>query len=368
MKRKLSVFCSVLAALIPVIAGCFQMQGPCGPEQDAGKEKFRRLYGFCTPQNEDDVKKLASIGVKGVCTSTKPENIALLHKYGIEAYAGFGPVGVHSNVLTDEEEALLKYYMAKDLPEKMPWTERNAVTQKRLLEADYSYGGEPLPGKKEIFWEGKVLCIIGEKARAKACERLTKICAQKGIDGVAFDYVGYANYYGCQHPDCLKLCAEYLKKHDLADTKENRNKFYLFELTEYYRVCAEHIKKIDPALRVMAHLYPVFTPHPLYGNQLKIDIAGETCAWYRLWDLEKVEKYAKSVRQNQHKYYSTTECVPFIGFTKNGLIDKKDAARIEQELRAILRSGTDAVMVHELRSVLAVPEVLAVFQKYYSAE
>ena len=43
-------------------------------------------------------------------------------------------------------------------------------------------------------------------------------------------------------------------------------------------------------------------------------------------------------------------------------------ARIEQELQAILRSGTDAIMVHELSSVLAVPEVLAVFRKYCSPE
>ena len=81
-----------------------------------------------------------------------------------------------------------------------------------------------------------------------------------------------------------------------------------------------------------------------------------------------MEKYAKSVRQNQHEYYKITECVPFIAFTAGGLIDKKDAARIEQELQAILRSGTDAIMVHELSSVLAVPEVLAVFRKYCSPE
>lgn len=364
MKRKLSIFCSVLAALIPMIAGCFHSSAE--PEQKMGK--IRRVYGFFTPQNEEEVKILASLGVKGICTSTKPENIALLHKYGIEAYAVSGPMGVHPNVITADEQTLLDHYMGKDLPKSMPWAERNAVVQKRLLEADYSYGGEPLSDRKEIFWEGKVFCIIGEKARAKACERLTKTCALPGIDGIAFDYVGYTNYYGCQHPDCLKLCEEYLKKHNLSDTKENRDKFYLFELAEYYRVCAEHIKKIDPDFRVIAHLYPVFTPQPLYGKHLKIDIAGETCAWYRLWDLKKVEKYAKSVRQNQHEYYKTTECVPFIAFTAGGLIDKKDAAHIEQELQAILRSGTDAIMVHELSSVLAVPEVLAVFRKYCSPE
>ena len=210
--------------------------------------------------------------------------------------------------------------------------------------------------------------MIGEQAREKACKRLDKICATPGIDGIAFDYVGYNNYYGCQHPDCLKQCAEYLKRHNLADTKDNRSKFYLFELTEYYRACTEHIKRINPEFRVIAHLYPVFEPHPFYGNQLQIDIAGETCAWYRIGDLKKVEADARTVHQGQHKYCKKTECIPFIGFTAGGLIDKKDAARVELELQAILRSGTNALMVHELHSVLKVPEVLAVFRKYCTPE
>ena len=155
MKRKLSIFCSVLAALIPMITGCFHSSAE--PEQKMGK--IRRVYGFFTPQNEEEVKILASLGVKGICTSTKPENIALLHKYGIEAYAVSGPMGVHPNVITADEQTLLDHYMGKDLPKSMPWAERNAVVQKRLLEADYSYGGEPLSDRKEIFWEGKVMLL-----------------------------------------------------------------------------------------------------------------------------------------------------------------------------------------------------------------
>lgn len=128
------------------------------------------------------------------------------------------------------------------------------------------------------------------------------------------------------------------------------------------------VKGVSTSTKPENNLYPVFQPHPLYGNRLKIDIAGETCAWYRLWDIRKVENYAKTIRAGQHRYHKTTECVPFIGFSANGLIDKKDVARVEQELLAILKSDSDALMVHELRSVLKVPEVLAVFQKYCSAE
>ena len=364
------IFYTFFSVAILLSAGCVEVDGPCGPRDYSvtPDEKFHRLYGFFTPANEEEVKILADLGVKGVSTSTKPENIALLHKYGIEAYAGFGPMGVHANVLTEAEQKLLFWYMGKDLPKEMSRQEKRAICQKRLADVNYSFGGEPFPGKTEVLWDGPYPCVIGKDARAKACERLDKICATPGIDGIAFDYVGYQNYYGCQHPDCLKQCQEYLKKNGLPDTKENRAQFYLFELAEYYRVCAEHIKKINPRFRIIAHLYPVFQPHPLYGNRLKIDIAGETCAWYRLWDIRKVENYANTIRAGQHRYHKTTECVPFIGFSAGGLIDKKDAARVEQELLAILKSDSDALMVHELSSVLKVPEVLAVFQKYCSAE
>ena len=355
----------LLIALVFLFNGCAQFKQQ---ESSADDLKFHRLYGFYTPKSEDDVKILASLGVKGLCTSTKAENIALLHQYGIEAYAAAGPVGIHGNVFTPEEQAMLDHLYGKDLPKDMPAAERQNIINKRFADADYSYGGEPLNGKKEIFWEGSLPCIIGEESRKKACAKLDKICEQPGIDGIAFDYVGYSNYYGCHHPDCLNLCREYLKKHNLADTPENRHKFYLFELAEYYRVCAEHIKKINPKFRVMTHLYPVFTPKPLYGKHLNVDIVGETCAWYRIWDMKKIEDYAKTIRREQQQYYKTTECVPFIGFSAVGLVDKKDAARVEQELQAILRSGSDSLMVHEFSSVLAVPEVLEVFRKYCSPQ
>ena len=372
--RSWKKFAAVCAAGVAAFAcfGCREVQGPCEPRdangQQAGVEnaKFRRVYGFCSPKTEEEVKILAGIGVKGLSSATTPENIALLHKYGIEVYAGFGPCGVHANVLTPEERKVLDFYMGKDLPKELKGKERAQTIAKRLQDVKYSFGGEPMTDRKEVLWDGCYPCIIGEKSREKACKALDKVCAKPGIDGVAFDFVGYTNYYGCQHPDCLKLCAEYLKKNNLADTKENRAKFYLHELAEYYRVCTAHIKKINPKFKVMAHLYPVFEPLPLYGNRLQIDIAGETCAWYRRWDLKKVEEHAKYVRENQHKYFKTTECVPFLAYSVGNFADVLTPDDIEKEMQAILRSGTDALMVHELSSVLKNPEILKVFQKYCS--
>ena len=373
--RNWKKFAACAAGIIAfACSGCWQVQGPCEPYDANGKQagiegrKFRRLYGYSTPKTEEQAKIYASLGVKGLSTSSTPENIALLHKYGIEAYARFGPDGYHASVLTSEEQKIFDFYRGKDLPKELKGKERAKVIAKRLQDVKYSFGGEPMTDRKEVLWDGPYPCFIGEKAREKACRDLDKVCARPGIDGVAFDFVGYQNYYGCQHPDCLKLCAEYLKKHNLEDTKENRAKFYLHELTEYYRVCAEHIKKINPKFKVMAHLYPVFEPMPLYGNRLQIDIAGESCAWYRRWDLKKVEEHAKYVRENQHKYFKTTECVPFLAYTVKDFADVLTPDDIEKEMQAILRSGTDVLMVHELTSVAENPEVLKIFRKYCSPE
>lgn len=372
--QKITAACAA-GILAAAASACVDIQGPCEPKDaDNGKTgiadgKIHRIYGFCTPKSEEEAKILASLGVKGLSTSMKPENIALLHKYGIEAYLPCGPIGVHTSGLTPEEQKIFDFYRGKDLPKALKREERAQAISRRLQDVKYSFGGEPMTDRKEVLWDGPYPCFIGEKSREAACRELDRrISAKPGIDGVAFDFVGYQNYYGCQHPDCLKLCAEYLKKNNLKDTKENRAKFYLHELAEYYRVCAEHIKKINPKFKVMAHLYPVFEPFPLYGNRLRIDIAGETCAWYRRWDLKKVEEHAKYVRANQHKYYKTTECVPFLAYTAKDFADVLTPEDVEKEMQAILRSGTDALMVHELSSVLKNPEVLKVFQKYCSPE
>ena len=65
--------------------------------------------------------------MKDLCTSTTAENIAQLHKYGIEVYAAVGPFGVHRNVFTPEEQTMLDYLYGKDLPKDMPAAERQNI-------------------------------------------------------------------------------------------------------------------------------------------------------------------------------------------------------------------------------------------------
>ena len=354
--------------LLPVVcAALFCGCAPCKDEMSspASSPKFKKMYTFFTPSTKEEVELMKKYHVAGTAVGNNPEGIKLLNEAGIGAYIGFGPEGWHRSVMNKEEQKVYDYLKAADVPVK----DREKESKRRKSEGRYSYGGEPLPGAKFIghteVLEWPLPCIIGEKARKTACEKLDKMCAVPGIDGVSFDYVGYSNYRGCEHPECLKLCAEYLKKNNLPDTEENRGRFYLHELAEYYRVCAEHIRKINPRFKIMAHLYPVFLPEPLYGNRLDIDIAGETCAWYRIWDVKKVEEYARYIVENQHKYHKNTQCVPFLAVTTSDFSDIKTPEIIDRELQAILKSGTDSLMIHEFHSLIKSPEFMAVFDKYF---
>lgn len=357
----------ILTAVLPLFlfCGCSTVQSESNDAASPNR-KFKKLYTFFTPKNAEEIALMKKYHVVGTsCAGQK--SIKLLNDAGIGAYISFGPVGWHKSTLNEDEQKVYDYLRASDVSDKK---ERQKESLRRKSEGRYSYGGEPLPGVKffgrdEVFWEGQISCFIGEKARQIACEALDKLCRTPGIDGVAFDFVGYSNYRGCEHPECLKLCAEYLKKNNLPDTKENRERFYLHELAEYYRVCAEHIRKINPRFKVMAHLYPVFLPEPLYGNRLDIDIAGETCAWYRIWDVKKVEEYARYIVENQHRYHKNTYCVPFLAISKSEVFDVKTPEVVEQELQAILKSGTDSLMIHEFSSLIARPEIMAVFDKYF---
>lgn len=227
-------FCAMVPALL------------CAEPEPAAK--FKKLYTFFTPKTEADIAMMKKYHVVATSTHSTPEAIKLLNDAGIKALAGFGPVGWHRNDLTPEQQKTQDYLNGADLgKDKDRWVKAS----QRMKEGRYSYGGEPLPGvtfngQEEVFFEGKLSCIVGEKSRAMAREKLTKALSTPGIDGVAFDFVGYTNYRGCEHPDCQKLCADYLQAHKLENTEENRAKFFLEELVAYYDSCAQHIRSINP--------------------------------------------------------------------------------------------------------------------------
>lgn len=356
-------------SMIMVVASLMFAYGFICVAQEAKTEKaprkFKKVFAFTNIPDEEYAKKLQELNVYAATCAASQKEIALAKKYGIKPLVSFGPGGAgHRLGLTSEEAYLCAELNGRFLPKDLTREQKNIEIKKIRRKNQYCYGGEPYPGNKEVMFEG-CMCFVGADARKVQKERLLKTIAKtKGAEGVMFDYVGYTNYYGCEDPMCQHLLKQYLKEKSLPDTQENRNAFFLQELVAYNNELIDAVKEVNPGLITATHIYPVFMPEPLYGNRLKFDYCGQTCAWYFLWPENKIRDYSKKVVSEQNRYFPGVKGVPFIGYTNEDWADRKTPEIVEKELNAILDSGTDTLMIHMVRDVIASPEIFAVFKKY----
>ena len=352
--------------------GTFDFEQPSDARRP---RKFSRVWTFTRLRDEEFARKIAALNVQNVGGVDTPEKLAIAKKYGFHIYVlVIGAGGPHKQVMLPEEDAIVEWYRGPQPPSGMSkaelrrWTvDQQAARMNRLLSVGYSDGGEPSPGreKSEVLGWCNVDCLVGPVARSNSVEKaLAALDAKPGADMVLFDYVGYQNYRRCHHPDCERLYREHLAKNNLADTPENEKDFFLGELVAVNNAMHDAIKARNPAIITGAHLYPVFLKEPLYGNRLKFDVIGETCAWYLKWPDEKIRAYAADCTARRPAEYPRSRRVPFIAFTKRGWCEQKTAADIERELNNILDSGADEIMVFEMDAIVNDPEIYGVFLKY----
>lgn len=334
-------------------------------------KKFIRVFAWASLNDEAIAMKFKDIGVTDVTVNT-PAQVALAKKYGFRCYAGFGPRGAHAQKMSPEETALQKRLNGEGLPP----LEKNATAQEKTARSEKiiqirkelktQFGGEPVADAPEgdVLNDG-IACFTSDKGYEKSKEALKKACSLEGIDGISFDYIGYANYKGCYCDDCLALYKKYIADNKLPDNDESRNDFYLKQLVDYNNAMVDYVKSLNPDFKVMAHIYPVFMPEPLYGNRLKVDYCGQTAAWYFLWDKEKIRSYSKIITSEQNKYFPDVKGIAFLGYYyKSPSFPEKSPERIELELKAMLEGGSEYLMVCSMNSTLGAPAVTAVFKKY----
>jgi len=335
-------------------------------------EKFEKLWAFCELGDEAHAAKLAELNVQVArVRAFTPENLALANKYGIRLAISVWP-GLqksHRQVMTPEES----YWQAEAEGRHEPsiaglqGAARREAVAALLKKRGHAYGGEPAPENvgREVLPNGND-CFVGETARSNAVVALHRRLGEcPGVGAVLFDFFGYANYRRCHHPDCERLYRRFLETKCAADTPENEKEFFLGEIVAMDNELHEAVKAYDPAIVTVAHLYPVYLPEPLYGDRLKFDRIGETCAWYQKWPDEKARRYAAACADNHPADYPRSRRVPFIGFSStNGWVERKSAEDVERELKDILASGARELMVHEIESVFKDPAAHAVFRKY----
>ena len=339
-----------------------------------GKPRFRKVFAFTDIGDDEHAAKLAELNVfaANCCDAGNrpdPEKLERAKRFGIVPYVAFGPFcGSHVQALSPEEARLQAELQGRFVPSEAKGDAGDRGRTDLWRTRHYRLGGEPEPGNTEVYVES-IGCFVGTNACAKGAAGLVeRLRANPEAKAVCLDYIGYANYRGCRHPDCLRLLEAWLEREGLADTEENRDRFFEDQIVAYYAALFDAVKAYDPSVVVYAHLYPVFLPDPLYGNRLKLDYCAQTCAWYFRWPTEKVRRYAETVVRGQRERWPFAHGVPFVAYGPwaNGIDPDfgKTPEDLDRELRAVLESGAEYLSVHEIDSVIADPAVFAVFRKY----
>lgn len=337
------------------------------------QRKFKRFFAWATLNDEATAEKFREIGVTDI-TARSPGQIALAKKYGMKAYNGsFAPCGKHKQVMNPEEEKHFGYINGLDLPPlrgnvtpEMRAARRTEL-DKRRIEKNARYGGEPV--EFDVLTDVRNNCFMSDPGLEASKKSIDKICSLEGIDGISFDYIGYTNFKGCYCETCMAAYAKFLAENKISDTQENKDRFYLGLLVKYYNDMADYVRGKYPNLVIMAHLYPVFQPDPLYGNRLNIDYCGQTVAWYFPWEPVKIRRYTEVTVKEQGRYFKTARGIPFIGLNKKpGSLAVKDAATVEKELKAMLAGGADALMICSANAILEDTEMFALFKRYCGRE
>lgn len=203
--------------------------------------------------------------------------------------------------------------------------EENEILQK--INADksvdkngYQFGGEPLPGHREVLTT-PLLCFHCPETVEFCRKHLDAVFERyPEITGIALDYIGYQNYRSCHCKQSTARFEEYYRKVQSRMSREAAlEQFSLETLVQFSNELSAYIRKLKPEARVATHVYPVFLPDPLYGNRLDVDYCCQTAAWFfkPYWNPEKIERYTRCIVENEKKYFPTARGVPFIGLYQN---------------------------------------------------
>lgn len=267
-------------------------------------------------------------------------------KHGLKAYAPLVVSGSYLQQMTPEEA-------------KLEMSRRPG----------YQRGGEPLGGKPgdEILYSRRPE-LLHPFVRQENKIRINRLI-DEGFNGIALDFVGYQNYYASFSPLAKRALAKALNPS--IPEPAARNRFFEQVLVDFYRAMYDHAKEYAAGkarkIDLSCHIYPVFLPNPLYGNQCRTDYCGQTVSWFfkPYWDYDKIEKYARFVVSREGDYHPESIGAPFIGFDselENGR-HAKPPERVRREIQIVKNAGARAIQFAELGSILKCPEVAKVIRE-----
>ncbi len=324
--------------------------------------RFERIFCWGMPRDTETARRYQEIGVTDIRVSNEQQRDLAL-QFGMTPYGGtFSPRGRHGQVMSPEEEAHFAYINGHDL-KHLEAKERSAIVDRRRIERHHRYGGEPVAGLDTLN-SARIACFNSDVDHELSKQALDKICAKvPGVKGIYFDYIGYSNFRGCYCDTCRADYQEFLQENSWPDTRHHRNVFYRKMLVDYYNAMVDYVKEKHPDFTVVAHIYPVFLPEPLYGNRTRVDFCGQTVAWYFPWSPQKIADYTRITVEQATRHFDHVRGVPFVGLNRRpGSLWGKTSATLERELRAILAAGGRMAMVCNGSDMLA-PDIAPIFRR-----
>ena len=301
-------------------------------------------------KSSDDIKKLAGqakrLGFNVIIADSEDKPLEMLinaaKTEGIDVYRAYlfsRPDGPEQQVITIEEKKALNAKL-------------KALKAKTYSDLD---GTEPVI--KDDIVVKEMQCFDRSDTLAKMQDKLTRLSFHHpGLKGIAFDWIGYKNYYACFCENSTKAREEYAKNHPNLKPEEVLAAFSEESMVSFMNGLAAAVTKANPEWKSVCHLHPYFKPNPFFGAKLKINYVSYTASWFMSSNTE-IAKVKAVAEKNVKDVKSTNKNVngaPFIGIYSRSRPDAaKSADRITAELNAVKSAGAESVIVAELSELLA---------------
>ena len=236
---------------------------------------------------------------------------------------------------------------------------RKINDDKTLDKHEYQYGGEPVNRATDVITD-EFLCFHRPEVVAYCQKTISDVVTNcPGLAGVAFDYFGYKNYRCCHCPVSESQFEKYYGKGNKMPRERALEQFSLDTLVDFNNNLADYVRGMNPAMKIVTHVYPTFVANPVYGNRLDVDYCCQTVAWFfePFWDLNKVDKYTRRVVQDAQRYYARPHGIPFVGIYMDKPGMSKPPERFRQELKAIRKAGSQSLSICPFNIFIQHPEL-----------
>ena len=228
----------------------------------------------------------------------------------------------------------------------------------------YQWGGEPSMTNEVLLY--KIMCFSNVEGRELFKPIIDRIISVPGIEGIAFDGFGYQNYHSCRCQKCLHELDQYRERHPEMPKEEATVTFYRDALVDYINHLSNYARSKKESIKTTIHIWPVFSPYPLYGKRLDVDYCGQTAAWFTLWPREKIARYSRMISAQAKEYHQRQQGVGMIGYyDRHGEFPEKDATCVDMELKTMIENGCNRIQVCGTKDVIRNKNIADVFRKYF---